>query len=93
MQSGADIARWGEDVRRRLAAWWEAWPDRACAETVATYYGAQSVHAVLERTAWHAAQHVRQLMMALDGLGIEADGPLKEADLAGLPLPEKVWDD
>jgi hypothetical protein len=32
-------------------------------------------------------------MLILDTLGIEPDGPLTAADLAGLPLPSKPWDD
>jgi hypothetical protein len=31
-------------------------------------------------------------MMFLDQLGIAADRPLTAEDLAGLPLPERVWD-
>ncbi len=87
------IAAYGEIVRERLAAWWEAETDRACARTVTVYWGEQKLHQVLERTTWHPAQHVRQIAMLLDELGIAPDGPLTPADLAGLPLPEKVWDD
>ncbi len=43
-------------------------------------------------TTWHAAQHVRQVMMVLDGPDIAPERPLTAADLAGLPLPEQVWD-
>ena len=60
---------------------------------VATYYGTSTLHGVLERCAWHAAQHTRQLAMVLEGLGIEPNKPLGSDDLAGLPLPEEVWDD
>ncbi len=60
---------------------------------VATYYGTSTLHGVLERCTWHAAQHTRQLAMVLEGLGIEPDNPLGSDDLAGLPLPEEVWDD
>ena len=58
-----------------------------------TYFGRHRVHEVLERSAWHPAQHARQLMLLLDELGIEPDGRLTAQDLAGLPLPEKAWDD
>jgi hypothetical protein len=60
---------------------------------VKTYWGPQSLHEVLERTTWHSCQHVRQVMMILETLGIPPDHPLTQADLAGLPLPEKVWDE
>ena len=57
-----------------------------------TYFGTHSMQVVLERTAWHPAQHTRQLMLILDTLDIEPDGRLTAADLAGLPLPDKAWD-
>lgn len=59
---------------------------------VATYYGEQTLHQVLERCVWHSAQHARQLMMVLELLGIAAHDPLNHADLAGLPVPDGVWD-
>ena len=60
---------------------------------VSTYQGPFTMHGALERCTWHTAQHTRQLAMVLDGLGIEPDAPLGSKDLAGLPVPEKVWDD
>ena len=51
------------------------------------------MHEYLERTTWHAGQHVRQLTMVLGLLAIEPDGPLGPATFAGLPMPEKVWDE
>ena len=38
-------------------------------------------------------QHVRQLVMVLNLLGIEPDGPPTKETFAGLPMPDKVWDD
>lgn len=93
MRSGADIARYGEGVLERALAWWRGCEDRSCARVVDTYFGRQPLHIVLERTVWHPAQHTRQLMLILDTLGIEPDGRLTPADLAGLPLPEKAWDE
>ena len=60
---------------------------------VSTYQGPFTMHGALERCAWHTAQHTRQLAMVLEGLGIKPDAPLGAEDLAGLPVPEKVWDD
>jgi hypothetical protein len=48
---------------------------------------------LLERCAWHSAQHTRQLQFLLSRMGIEPDQPLTAEDLKGLPLPEKVWED
>lgn len=88
-----DIAALGTRVRTRLDSWWDAVEDGAWPETLATYYGRKASRDVLERTAWHAAQHTRQLMQLLENAGIAPDGPLSEEDLAGLPLPTEVYDD
>ena len=93
MRTGADLDQFGSEVRVRLNEWWSGCGNADCDAPAETYYGPQTLHQVLERTAWHGAQHARQLMMVLGTLGIEPDGPLGEAELAGLPLPEKVWDD
>lgn len=74
-----------------LASWWQAHALRL-PPTVATYYGVQSLGSVLERTAWHVAQHARQLESLVTLAEIGPDGPLGEAELAGLPLPDGVWD-
>jgi len=91
--SAEDLARYGEDVLKRAKAWWAGHPDKTCATPMATYFGEHPVHVVLERTVWHPAQHTRQLMLVLESLGIAAERPLGAADLAGLPLPEKAWDE
>ena len=93
IETQADIAQYGAAVLARFEGWWASCPDKSCTAMVDTYYGSHAMHEVLERTAWHSAQHTRQLTMLLEMLGIDPNGPLTPADLAGLPLPEKVWDD
>ncbi|MGH8704854.1 MAG: glutaredoxin domain-containing protein [Burkholderiales bacterium] len=93
LRTGEDIAAFGANVQARFRQWWERLPDRSCQETMQTYFGEHSMHEVLERTAWHSAQHARQLMLILETLNIEPDGRLTASDLAGLPLPRKAWDD
>lgn len=90
--SGEDIARWGEDVHARFLAWWETQKDPGTDFTVQTYYGVRPFHEVLERTAWHAAQHTRQVMLILESNSIKPDEPVTAADLEGLPIPHEVWD-
>jgi len=82
-----------ERVLARMQAWWRDTPDRSCSRPMDTYFGRHPMHVVLERTVWHPTQHTRQLMLILDTLHIEPDRRLTGADLAGLPLPDKVWDD
>jgi DinB superfamily len=89
LTDGAAIAGYGDTVRRELAAWLSrpgAWDG-----VVETYYGPQSGVDVLERTVWHAAQHVRQLYAFLERMGVTPEAPLGDADYAGLPLPKAVW--
>jgi len=93
MRTTEDLARYGESVRAAVRQWWQGYPDKRCDAEMDTYFGRHRVHEVLERSAWHPAQHARQLMLLLDELGIEPEGRLTAADLAGLPLPEKAWDD
>jgi hypothetical protein len=93
LQRPAQVAAYGEQVRQQFTSWWQALPDHSGTKIVPTYYGPQPMHEVMERATWHCGQHVRQLMMLLEGLGIAPDQPMTAADFAGLPMPEKVWDE
>lgn len=92
LDSPAKVVAYGADVRDRLARWWETTTDRACRKPIRTYYGMQTAHDVLERCTWHSAQHCRQLAVVLARFGIQADGPPTAELLAGLPLPEGLWE-
>ncbi|MBI3798974.1 MAG: DinB family protein [Deltaproteobacteria bacterium] len=91
LNTGEEIARYGALVRERLGEWFTGHPEEPFLRPVQTYYGPQSLHALLERTAWHAAQHFRQVCALLEGIGITPDQPLTAEDYAGLPLPATVW--
>ena len=92
MRTAAQVSAYGEGVRAALASWWRS-ADTGRLGTLDTYYGIHKTETVLERTAWHAAQHARQLMALLEQRGIAPAGPLGAAELDGLPLPEGVYDD
>ena len=89
MADGEAIARHGETVRLRVAAYCAqpGW----CDGMVSTYYGPQSAHDFMERTTWHAAQHLRQIYWLLDRMGVRPESPLADAAFDGLPLPIEVW--
>lgn len=93
LQSGTDIAEYGGEVRRKVQDWWRSAAASAPTAMADTYYGQQPLHEVLERTTWHAGQHVRQIMSILQGLDVQPDRPLTDEDFAGLPMPQSVWDD
>lgn len=73
----------------------ETWRASGMNETssLATYYGPQSREALLERTAWHVAQHLRQIAAVLEALPGREACSVPAGLLAGLPLPAQVWDD
>ena len=58
---------------------------------VQTFFGPTTLHAVLERTTWHVAQHTRQLAALLKGLGLQPVAELADEHLEGLPLPAELW--
>ena len=86
---GPTIALYGQEVRARLSEWLSQ-PER-CRGTVDTYYGKQTAHELLQRTTWHAAQHLRQLYFFLERMGVSPENPLTEEDYKGLPIPKDVW--
>ncbi len=91
LSDGRAIAEYGAFVREQLARWFEGHGGESFARTVQTYYGPQSLLALLERTAWHAAQHLRQVYALLEGVGVTLERPLTAEDYAGLPLPSTLW--
>ncbi|MEP1471916.1 MAG: glutaredoxin domain-containing protein [Halieaceae bacterium] len=91
MTQGDQIAEAGEVVRDAFSAWWDG-QKNALPATVNTYYGERTMVSVLERTAWHSAQHCRQLQAVLENYAIEPNQSLGDAELAGLPLPENIYD-
>ncbi|MEY3740734.1 MAG: hypothetical protein RLZZ192_1410, partial [Pseudomonadota bacterium] len=90
--SAEDLAAWGGKVREQVMDWWRNEPQRDLQYLVPTYYGKRTMHDVLERTTWHAAQHTRQITLMLETYGVVPDRPLSAEDLRGLPVPDEVWD-
>ena len=90
--SGEQIAAYGESVMVRLQSWWDQLSERSCGQPVTTFFGVHPLHLLFERSTWHCAQHARQLAAVLERFGIEPAARLSAADLAGLPLPERLWE-
>jgi hypothetical protein len=76
----------------RLEAWWNRLEDKSCRQKVKTFYGTPPMHQLFERSTWHSAQHTRQLIAVLERFDIEPNRRLSAEDLAGLPLPEGLWE-
>ena len=90
--TGEEIARYGDTVIARIEKWWTELADKSCQQKVKTFFGMQPLHLLYERSTWHSAQHARQLAAVLERFGINPDRPLTKDDLAGLPLPERLWE-
>jgi glutaredoxin 3 len=59
-----------------------------------TYYGPQTVQQLLQTSTVSQAQHFRQLLSVVQGLGVEPDTDLiEDRHLEGLLLPATVWGD
>jgi uncharacterized damage-inducible protein DinB len=93
MVTSNDIANFGETIRERFESWWR---DNARAPfdvSVDTYFGETTRHELLERTVWHSTQHARQIASLIEQTGLEPVASIDAADVAGLPLTDKVWDE
>ena len=90
--SGNEIVAYGDGIIERIENWWARLDDKSCQQKVKTFYGMPPMHQLFERSTWHSAQHTRQMIAVLERFGIEPDGRLSADDLAGLPLPERIWD-
>jgi len=91
LRDGAAVARYGALVRGRLAGWFEGASPKEYDRVVDVYYGPQSGHDLLERTTWHAAQHLRQVHALVQEFGLTPAEPLPSAEFKGLPLPASLW--
>ena len=87
-----EIASYGHSVIERIENWWTRLDDKSCQQKVKTFYGTPPMHQLFERSTWHSAQHTRQMIAVLERFGIEPDVRLTAEDLAGLPLPEGIWE-
>lgn len=87
-----EFVRYGDSVIARLEQWWDGLADKSCQQKVKTFFGIQTVYMLFARQTWHTAQHVRQLIAVLERFDIEPNGRLSAEDLAGLTLPERLWE-
>ena len=92
VQTPADIARAGEAVRTRLAAWYAARTPEFWPQSMTTHWATMSTHEYFMRTTWHSGQHSRQLAALLESIGIVPPGKLPPSIYAGLPMPERLWE-
>lgn len=81
------------DTRERFESWWSLLGhDDPLDDVVPLYWGHRTMHEALEREVWHTAQHTRQVVHMLELSGATPTDSLTPDDLAGLPVPERVFD-
>ena len=91
IRTGRDLEGYGQKVRDRISDWKKSVSAEIFNGAVNTYYGDQGVHHLLERTVWHAGQHLRQIRDLLIENGIEPSIALDDSIFEGLPMPDDVW--
>src|SRR5262249_23973872 len=67
LPDGPALTGYGTAVRSALRNWLAT--ENSTAGVVETFYGLQHGHELLERTTWHALQHLRQIHALLEGAG------------------------
>ena len=87
------VAAVADRTRQLVETWWtEIGVHDPLDRVVESYQGIQTLLEYLERETWHTAQHTRQITMFLEQFGITPDRPLRPETIAGLPMPERIWD-
>ena len=95
--TGDEMARYADEVIARIEAWWNGRSDKSCQEEIEIVYPGitmrTSLHKLLDRCVWHSTHHTRQIADVLEKRwSIAPDGRLTAEDLAGLPLPKRIWE-
>lgn len=80
------------EATTRLRDWLSAAAADELDRVVPTFFGDQTVHALLSSCVYSVAQHTRQLAAVLGMLGVQPDGPIADDAYAGLALPAGVWE-
>ncbi|MFD5225990.1 glutaredoxin family protein [Microbacterium sp. NPDC058342] len=91
-RDAADLGVFIEGTRRAVAEWWEDMdPDDPMDDVLDSYWGAHTMHELLEREVWHAAQHTRQIAHLLQEAAVQLTDTLSDDDLDGLPVPRRIY--
>ena len=91
LRTGEAVARYGALVRARLSGWFAGAGGDEFGQIVETYWGPVVAHDLLERTTWHAAQHMRQLYILAARIDVKPPAPEPIELYKDLPLPAAIW--
>ena len=90
-RNGLSLFRTGEETRQHLTQWFSKSSSEVYEQPANTYYGEQRAFELLERTTWHAGQHLRQIHDLLEQDGQLQPGSLPMELFESLPMPEAIW--
>jgi uncharacterized damage-inducible protein DinB/glutaredoxin len=90
--TGAAIIDIALETQAMFDTWWDRFGfDDPLERVIDTFWGARTLHEVLERSVWHPMQHTRQLTYFVEErLGMAPARRLRPEDMEGLPLPEGI---
>ena len=87
-----DIVARAQETLELAESWWREYGfDDPLDRVEHCYWGNRTLLEMFEREVWHSAQHTRQVAFYLEHAGISPDRPLGPTELAGLPVPERVF--
>ncbi|MBL6081878.1 hypothetical protein JMJ56_28235 [Belnapia sp. T18] len=82
------ILAYGAEMQAGVTAWWDGLEDRSCNQPLKMFYGTHPLHAFLERSVWHTAEHTRQLLWWFSVNGSVVRASLASEIPNGLPMPD-----
>ncbi|WP_099038229.1 glutaredoxin domain-containing protein [Mycobacterium neglectum] len=87
------LVEFARETFHRTEVWWhDDGHDDPLDRVAPLYWGSRTLAEGFEREVWHTAQHTRQLAYMLEQIGVNPRGALTPEDLAGLPLPNRIFD-
>lgn len=86
-----EVARFGEETRRRLVAASKQLTEELLNRPIEGYSGPTNGNELLYHVLCHSTHHLRQLYEMLRTIGVEPLQPLGEEDFKGIRLPENLW--
>lgn len=94
VQTRDQVLKYSTANRQRLNDWWTKNGEKLDYKGKADVHsGDQTLHQFFERTCWHSGQHTRQFQQVMDSLKLNPPDRVTPADIAGLPMPENIYDD
>jgi hypothetical protein len=93
MVSVTHLIEYGNAVQEEFRKWSVSVGGGLAEISIDTFYGLKSMHELTERTAWHCAQHARQLEHMLGSHESNNSARMRPELLEGLPIPDDIWDE